>query len=173
MLEVEAKIRIADVASLRSKLAALGAMKGEVLMESDLFFQHPARDFVETDEALRLRDVNGALTLTYKGPNQSASLKIREEHNVLISDDPTTLLASLGFKEAARLEKEREHWTLGEANLSIDTLAAGTFLEVEVIGEDNETASAEVERILEALSLSKAPRLTESYLALAERHRAR
>ncbi|MGB1697489.1 MAG: class IV adenylate cyclase [Thermoplasmatota archaeon] len=171
MYEVEAKVAVASFADIRARLASLGATSLGQCVEKDVFFQHPHRDFRETDEALRLRDRNGALELTYKGPNESATLKSRIEHNVLVTDDPTNLLSALGFKAAAEIEKDRESWQWGDVLVMLDALACGRFVEVEAIGEDCGEAEVRVAEAMRILGL-EGPTIRESYLRLLERHRA-
>ena len=55
MIEVELKYRLDDPESLLSALIARGAEPGAATIERDVYFNHPSRDFAETDEALRLR----------------------------------------------------------------------------------------------------------------------
>ena len=52
--EVEQKFPVDDLAPIEAKLSVLGAEISEPRTEVDLYFNHPARDFAQTDEALRL-----------------------------------------------------------------------------------------------------------------------
>ena len=70
MLEAEIKLMLDD-ATRERLLARLESRGARLLGESrqcDEYFAHPSRDFARTDEALRLREVDGALRITYKGP---------------------------------------------------------------------------------------------------------
>jgi hypothetical protein len=64
-LEVEQKFRVLldAVASFREMGVVVRPVE-----ETDLYFQHPARDFAASDEALRIRQKAGVCLLTYKGP---------------------------------------------------------------------------------------------------------
>lgn len=53
--EVEQKFPLADVAAVERRLAELGAQAGGTVEQVDRYFNHPVRDFAQTDEALRLR----------------------------------------------------------------------------------------------------------------------
>ena len=55
--EVEQKFRIADLAAIKAKLMQLGASFAEPMNQIDWYFNHPSRDFAQTDEAFRLRQV--------------------------------------------------------------------------------------------------------------------
>lgn len=171
MYEVEAKVAVASFDAIRARLAALEAKSLGSCVERDVFFQHPQRDFQHTDEALRLRDRNGALELTYKGPNESQTLKSRIEHNVLVADDPSAMLAALGFVASAELEKHRETWRWEDVLVTLDALACGRFVEVEALAAERADAEVRVASAMQTLGL-EGPTIRESYLRLLERHRA-
>lgn len=168
MLEVEVKVRLEEPDRLRRRLRDLGAAYDGTAVESDVYLQHPGRDLARTDEALRIRTRDGRRTLTYKGPRQDSAAKVRAEHNVDVTTDPLPLLEALGFRPAARLEKTRESWRLGDLHVSIDAVAGlGVFAEVEVTGPDAGTAERAVEQAVTELGLAHAPRHRDSYLELA------
>src|SRR3990172_6366392 len=77
--EVEQKFAVADVAALEAKLSALGSAPAGPQSEIDHYYAHPARDFVETDEALRIRRGDRQNAVTYKGPKVDATTKTRRE----------------------------------------------------------------------------------------------
>lgn len=167
-MEVELKLRIQEgaVADVRAKLAASGAQAGTSRVQDDLFFQHPARDMVTTDEALRLRREAGGLELTYKGPRQPGDAKTRPEINIGVAADPTALLEALGFTAAARLVKTREPWAVPGAEVAIDHVeGVGWFVEIEAT--DHPEPHDHVEAVRQALALGDAEALTSSYLEMA------
>ncbi len=172
MLEVEAKVAVEDVEALRQRLVAAGARHQGTKEQDDVFFQHPSRDLVESDEALRLRREGNTMDLTYKGPQRGGALKVRREETVLLGSDPTELLEALGFAAAARLRKRREQYHLDDARghleLALDHLEGlGWFLEVECLDEDEAAARARVHEGLERLGLAHLPTINRAYLDLA------
>jgi adenylate cyclase class 2 len=175
MLEVEAKIRVQDIAAVRRRLKDAGARRIGVEEQEDAYFAHPTRDLAARDEALRLRLGGGAgvgprrsFELTFKGPREPGDTKARVEHTVSCASDPTRLLESLGFRVAARLRKRREHYELMGAAVALDRLSGlGDFLEAEVVATQAKSAARKVERVLAELGLAREPRLRESYLELA------
>lgn len=175
------KVRLAqgEADRFRERLRQAGARPLGARVESDTFFLHPGRDFIATDEALRLRRVSpdegaASLELTYKGPRAGGAVKVREEHNLPVGEDPTPLLRALGFEAAAHVEKRREPFTLEgeEVAVTIDHLdGVGTFAEVEVLAEDAGAATQRVEACLDRLGLADAPRVDRSYLRLSQEAR--
>ncbi len=138
--EVEAKYRITcTVDSIMEKLPRLGAIYKEAVDEEDTYFQHPCRDFSETDEALRIRRMvrNGLekWVLTYKGPRQMiGEVKIREEIEAELQDPEKfrRILEKLGFMEVATIAKKRLVYSYDGCEILIDHVnGLGKFLEIE------------------------------------------
>ena len=81
--------------------------------EIDVYFAHPARDFAQTDEALRLRRKGDANCITYKGPKIDATTKTRREIELPLAPGPeslaswTALLEAVGFRPAGEVRKSR------------------------------------------------------------------
>ena len=108
MIEVEVKVK-ADHEKVRSILKKIGAVKVRVENQSDTYFAAPHRDFAETDEALRIRYLDGQAVLTYKGPKLDGVSKTREELETPVDEVTTTrVLHALGFSEAGIVRKIRE-----------------------------------------------------------------
>ncbi len=63
MIEIEVKA-LASHISLREKLASMGAKPEGIQKHLDTYYNSPVRDFSETDEALRIRSVDGRCGLT-------------------------------------------------------------------------------------------------------------
>ena len=76
-LEVEQKFRVADLDAVATLLQEMGVVAQPPVEETDLYFQHPARDFAASDEALRIRQKAGVCFLTYKGPKLDPLTKTR------------------------------------------------------------------------------------------------
>ena len=118
LVEVELKYMItpSEVNTIKSKLVKLGCQIKNKVIEKDLYYQHPLRDFWKTDEVLRLRRTENKVELTYKGPRRKSIAKIRKEISVLVSslDDMHSILTVLGFKPVAEVVKERRGIRLKE-----------------------------------------------------------
>ncbi|AFL94509.1 putative adenylate cyclase 1 [Thermococcus cleftensis] len=125
----------------------------------DTYFQHPCRDFSETDEALRIRirRFNGHFEafITYKGPKIDPDSKTRKEIEVPISDPDkhTEILTSLGFREVLTVEKVREKYYVDKGIvIALDEVEGlGKFVEIEALAEDEKSVVETVERLKEIL----------------------
>jgi adenylate cyclase, class 2 len=165
MLEIEQKFPLADVAALWERLAAEGVVFGPPVRQVDTYFAHPARDFRQTDEAFRLRQVGDDNRLTYKGPKLDSTTKTRREIEVPLAPgtvqaaDYQSLLHALGFTVGGLVRKTRRTARVDVDGFSIEVAwdevdRLGVFVELEIRADD------------EAL-----PRAKEALAALARRWR--
>jgi adenylate cyclase class 2 len=167
VMEIEIKCYCDDDGKVKNILKEIGAQFIENRNESDVYFNHPARNFGDTDEALRLRTVNSKCRITYKGPKVSKTTKARIEHETEAGDFESmkNILLSLGFSESGSIEKMRDVFTYNETEISIDYVTGlGTFVEIEKIGELKDEIEKELFDIAGKLGLTKFER--RSYLEL-------
>ncbi len=80
-LEAECKFRVEDARLLEERLARVQALFIGTESHCDTYLRHPSRDFRQTDEALRVREIDGQPHITYKGPRQPGPIKIRRRSN--------------------------------------------------------------------------------------------
>jgi adenylate cyclase class 2 len=103
--------------------------------------------------------------LTFKGPVQPGSMKVREEHETAIGDPAVMLrvLEELGFRVWFRYQKYREEFSLDDVIIAVDETPVGTYVEIE--GGERGIASATA-----ALGRTAGDYLLDSYRALFVRH---
>ena len=167
ILEIEIKCYCDAPDEIESRIKSAGAEYVETRLESDIYFNHPAWDFAVTDEALRIRKVNGHCKITYKGPKLSKTTKARVEHETTAGDFDAlrNIILSLGFTESGVIEKVRKIYSLGESEISIDDVKGlGVFVEIERIGELKEEVEKELFDTAAKLGLTRFER--RSYLEL-------
>lgn len=180
MVEVENKYLVTDVAGLeRAALLWGGANPVVEDVQCDEYFNHPCRDFGETDEALRIRACSGQTQLTYKGPRLDTITKTREELELEICDQEAkqsgtvlrSLLLVLGFTSAGCVRKSRRTFSGIAGNfpvtVSLDAVEGlPLYAEIEIICDpsDRDAATDHVLRIAELFGLTQPER--RSYLEL-------
>jgi adenylate cyclase class 2 len=177
MLEIEQKFANADFSAIERRLAGWGAAALEEHVEADHYFNAPDRDFAKTDEAFRLRRIGQQNFLTYKGPKQTAAVKIRTELEVSLPDGAeaaaqfTQLLLYLGYRSVAVVTKRRRmaHLERGGFQLAVcldEVEGLGHFAEVEILAPDELTEPARqvLQEIAAQLGLTEVER--RSYLAM-------
>lgn len=173
MYEVEVKVR-ADHEAVRSRLEAVGADRLGTVSQTDIYYDHPVRDFAETDEALRIRrEANGDETarITFKGQLVEAESKTRREIETSVGDAEimADILTAVGFHEAATVRKTRDRYRLDGFTVSLDTVdGLGTFLEVETSASeaDIEAQRERAQSLLDDLGVDPADHIRRSYLEL-------
>jgi adenylate cyclase class 2 len=169
MLEVELKAR-ADTEKIKETLLRKGAHFIASEREEDLYFNHPARDYRVTDEALRIRSSGDKCFLTYKGPKQPGPAKIREELELEIpsAERGRQLLEKLGFHPVTMVRKKRDIYRLGDITVCLDQVEnLGQFVELELVGLEREEAEKKLLELAAAIGLKDFIRA--SYLELMDR----
>jgi adenylate cyclase class 2 len=177
MLEVEQKFRVANQAAVLSVLEGRAIKLGHAQLQVDRYFNHPSRDFAETDEALRIRQVGEQNYVTYKGPKLDRTTKTRREIEVPISPGRTAadgfaaIFIELGFRPVAEVRKNRRKAIVDRSGRSIEIALdeveqVGAFVELEcsAVQGDMETAKAAIAALAAELGLTKNER--KSYLEL-------
>ncbi len=167
ILEIEIKAYCDDA----DRVAALISKEGGELkvkrVEQDLYFNHPARDFAQTDEALRLRRIDSSCRITYKGPKLSSSSKARVEHETDSGDFDSMkmILLNLGFSESGEVVKNRAIYSLRNMEICVDIVEGlGCFVELEQMGTEIGEVEEELYKTASRLGLSRFER--KSYLEL-------
>ena len=176
--EVEQKFVLEDGSDgFLKRLLELGARPLDEVRQVDAYFNHPVRDFRETDEALRIRSVGEQNFLTWKGPKLSQTTKTRREIETPLGAGTAAaeqfgqVLEILSFHPVASVRKVRQRFELtrGEHTFEIafDRVEGlGDFAEIELIADKAglDAAQAAVLALGADLGLHKVER--RSYLAL-------
>jgi adenylate cyclase class 2 len=166
-LEREIKLRFESAEEARAAIVATGAtpLLGRRLQEDSL---------LDTEDeqlrrrrcVLRVRVENGKSRLTFKGPVQPSTMKVRDEFETVVGDGSVLLrvLEELGLHVWFRYEKYREEFAHEDVIVAVDETPVGTFVEIEG-GEQGITAMAD------ALGRSPADYILDSYRGLFLQHR--
>jgi adenylate cyclase, class 2 len=177
MFEVELKFPLPEPQPVIDRLLKHGARFEAACSQRDVYFRHPNRDFALTDEALRLRSVDEANCITYKGPVVDFRTKTRHEIEVALAGGASAagafseILGALGFRPAREVVKQRGtyavEWHGRRLQVAIDRVEGlGTYIEIETLAEENGKSAAQeaILTLAEALGLRDPER--KSYLGL-------
>lgn len=166
-LEIEIKAYCPEITVVKEKLKKLGAVFIKTEREFDRYFNHPAKNFGQTDEALRLRTIENTTILTYKGPKISEKSKARVEKEVVVSGggEIAEILFLLGFHESGTVVKKRNYYTINNITICLDEVDnLGSFVELEQKGEHLNLVEKELFDLAGELGLDEFER--RSYLEL-------
>ena len=166
-LEREVKLRFNSVEEARKAILDAGAtpLLGRRLQEDSLLDSEDEQ-LRRRRCVLRVRLENGKSRLTFKGPVQPGTVKIREELETVVGDGTILLrvLEELGLHIWFRYEKYREEFSLDDVIVAIDETPVGVFVEIEGGEQGIEIAAA-------ALGRSPADYIIDSYRSLFLKYR--
>ncbi|TGC08973.1 class IV adenylate cyclase [Methanolobus halotolerans] len=168
MIEIEVKARV-DHQQAKQLLSGMGANFIGVEKHYDTYFNAPHRDFANTDEALRIRSVDGRSVLTYKGKKLETVAKTREEFETEVDGSNTrSILLALGFYESGVVRKTREIFRFKGLTICIDNVRdIGEFIEVEITTEsDIEFHNERIFAFLEKFGIREEDSIRTSYLEM-------
>jgi adenylate cyclase class 2 len=172
-IEIEAKAYAKNLGSMEDKIKGMGAKLAWQGEQKDTYYNHPSRDFATTDEALRVREEEGTIILTYKGPKIDKLTKTREEIKVQVENMASIkeILMKLGFKEVGMVKKHRKKYILGKFKICLDDVdKLGEFAEVEALlypeksNDEVRTQRDDILKVFDELGLKEMER--RSYLEL-------
>ncbi|MEP7213263.1 MAG: class IV adenylate cyclase [Acidobacteriota bacterium] len=156
-VEFEKKYRLTDALyeSLTERLTEIGArFEGEDEEENTIY---SLEVLTGRPGILRIRSIGSKTILTFKRriPSES-SVKQQIEHETEVADREViaAIIAELGLTPAVVYEKRRRTWTLPNAEVVLDVLPFGLYMEIEGTIE----SIADAERLLGADEFSVEPR---------------
>jgi adenylate cyclase class 2 len=165
-LEREIKLSFATPEAARAAVLAAGARPfRERRLQDDYLLDTPDETLRSRRSALRVRMESGRSLLTFKGPVQPSTMKLRQELETAVEDGRLMirLLEELGFRVWFRYQKYREEFVLDDVVIAIDETPVGTYVEIEGGERGIETATG-------ALGRGPSDYLLDSYRGLFVRH---
>lgn len=155
--EIEIKFKIDKADSIRAILKNRKAQFFGRVFQRTVRFDTPNDDLEKRDQFLRTR-TGFKNTITFKQKIENKKFKARKEIEFEISDPEkmNAILENLGFTKVLIMEKYREKWRLNNAEIVIDKLPMGTFIEI----EGKEKA---IKEMVEILRLNFKDRITSTY----------
>lgn len=167
MVEREVKLRFESPDEARAAVLATGATPLRCRrLQEDALFDTEDESLRRRRCVLRVRSEAGKSLLTFKGPVQPGSMKIRDELETVVADGAVLrqVLEELGMHVWFRYEKYREEYAAEDVTIAIDETPLGTYVEIEG-GEEG------IETMTRALGRSSADFILDSYRGLFIQHR--
>lgn len=164
-IEIEKKYRLTKdqyESVLRGIEESGASFEGEDFEENNIY----RSENLENDRAvLRLRKTQTKAVLTYKRRLEGAgAVKRQIEHETVVADpdEMKKIIECLGYEKVIIYEKRRRTWKLRQAEIVLDELPFGFFMEIE--GSPTEIAEAEM-----ILGLESVAAVDETYPQLTEK----
>jgi adenylate cyclase class 2 len=164
--EIEAKFSVSDLEKIRRSILNLG---GKVSipkhLEHNRYFDTPDRALKAGRQILRIRS-GSQIHMTYK--RQAGTFESRTEIELALDsvDNALAMLQALGYELILKYSKERETCELHGAQIMLDELPFGRFVEIEGPSLDS------VRDVASSLGLDWQKRESRGYFTLFERARA-
>ena len=172
LTETEIKVYVGDLNATRARLESAGAvLVTPRVFEANVRYENEDESLTRDGIVLRLRQ-DTRTRLTYKEPPPADDALPRDvltrfEAEVTVDDFDTmdTILQRLGFHPHVIYEKYRTTYQLGAAEVVLDEMPYGHFIEIEGPAEA-------IAATLVALGMAESPRILGSYMALFDRVKA-
>lgn len=170
--ETEIKLYVPDLQAVEQRLTAVeAALKAPRIFERNVRYDRADGSLSANAMVLRLRQ-DTRIRLTYKEDlpdvEASSSVSSRFEAEVEVSDFEAmdTILRKLGYKPYMVYEKYRTTYLLNNAEITLDELPVGTFVEIEGDAEAIQT-------VRESAGLENARQMPSSYTTIFDRVKKR
>jgi adenylate cyclase class 2 len=167
MIEREVKLRFESPDQARAAILHAGAAPLRCRrLQEDALFDTEDEILRRRRCVLRVRTESGKSLLTFKGPVQPGTMKVREEFETVVADGMVLqiVLEQLGMHVWFRYEKYREEFAAEDVTIALDETPVGTYVEIEG-GQEG------IEAMTRALGRSSADFILDSYRGLFIQHR--
>ena len=165
--ETEIKLYVPDLQAVQKKLEATSAtLKAPRVYERNVRYEDAASSLTPRGIVVRLRE-DTRVRLTYKDEGKAEDgIVSRFEAEVEVSDFDAmeTILGKMGYSPYLVYEKYRTTYELDDAEIVLDEMPYGNFVEIE--GE-----AGTIKTLIKTLELWSAKQFDGSYSALFERVR--
>lgn len=180
MIEVEVKVSVKNKKEIEKKLLHMGFLKGDLLKESDFYFDSECSNLRKNDKALRIRRCENLTTnstenrMTFKGPKMDTVSMTRKELEMQVESAETgkEILMSLGFTPIHPVIKLRQYFYLDKVTACLDIVEnLGAFLELEiVVPQEDEKGDAlnKIILLLHELGYGQEAIIRRSYLTMLQ-----
>lgn len=171
MKEIEVKAKIEDAESVKEKLVNLGCQFGSEMIQEDVIFLPIGIEYgeiVKGTPVVRVRNSNGAVTLTIKKRVVEGNELIKLEKEIAVDDKQRAIeiVEHMGFHEVVRVNKKRMQRKHEDMTICLDEIEGlGNFIEVEKMsgGENEAEIQEQLFEFLKTLGINSDDRIIKGY----------
>ena len=163
-IEIELKFKIGNPILNRERLKKLSAKFIGKAFERTIRFDTKNKELEKEGKFLRVR-TGFKNTITFKKKIEKSDKRFREREEIEFEiSDPKkmqVILENIGFTRKLIMEKYREKWQWGSAEIVIDRLPFGYFIEIEGSGKA-------ILKTINSMELDFQDKITDTYWGLWE-----
>lgn len=158
-MEIEIKAKVKSLQPIRNKLRAMKIKRVKKVRQIDEYYSLYKRPFwkKERGKIVRVRHHHGETSGRFEF-HCSKSTFAAEEYEVTVGDVTMLrkILQMMKAKKEAVVDKEREYYMKGKLEITLDKVKGiGTFVEVEIQGNDTNANRKELMSFLTKLGITK------------------
>ena len=182
MIEVEVKIPVENIDTIKERLLKTGFLYQTTVKETDTYFTSDHYDMRKHDKALRIRKTENLDTgeikaqLNCKGPKLDNISMTRKETEMEIREPEKMeeILKELEFyPTSCRVKKTRSYYSMENMTAAADQVEnLGSFLELEILVEkqaDREKGLERIEAAMKQIGCNGSEMVRTSYLSMLEK----
>jgi adenylate cyclase, class 2 len=173
MKEVEVKAYLKNKEQVLSKLEELGCVLGETVRQTDTVYTKilgNVEEYLKNDHFVRIREKSdGRFILTVKKPlSKDVLTKAEHETEIKNAKEMEQALFLMGYQLSNKVIKNRRTAQHGDFEVCIDEVETlGSFIEIEKMSDDVETARRELNEFLTALGVASEDEVHKGYDIMA------
>ena len=171
MIEVEVKVKVADLGATLGRLSKLREVGR--YEEEDIYWDDALGTLRKRGVVLKLRRRDGTCSLIFKGRRLKCDCKAREEVEVRVDDAKgmEKILSEIGFKPSFKVFKVRREYVSPHGRVFLDEVrGAGSFMELEAVGRELSEARVRLRRLMEEVGVKEEDVITKAYPEILEKH---
>ena len=182
MIEVEVKLPVADLDTIKGKLLKMGFRETAFIEERDTYFDNRQGDIRANGEALLVRETKDHLTgesraqINFKGKKLDTCTMTREELETGVENGEISrkILQAIGYIPVApEVIKERIMLRRESVTACLDNVRGlGEFLELEILADSKkqkDAALGQIENILNNLGYQISDTVRTAYLSMLQK----
>lgn len=181
MVEVEIKVSVKERNLLEEKLMQSGFVKGDLLKESDFYFDSDFHKIKENGMALRIRSCENLTAnsvenfMTFKGPKMDQISMTRKELEMQIesAEIGKEIFTSLGYTLVRPVIKRRQYFHRDTITACLDQVEdLGDFMELEIVVSqeaEKDAALSGIFTLLSEVGYEVGDVINTSYLSMLQR----
>jgi len=162
MRNIELKARCADLTRAEATCQRLGATRAWARRQTDIYFRAPSGRL-----KLRITDAREASLVSYHRPDTASARESNYEITPVDDVDETAASLESRYGVAARVEKTRTLYQLGNVRIHLDAVEGlGTFIEFEAVmaeGDDDAETHARLEQLRSEFGIAADDLIASSY----------